>query len=177
MIEPPPNLRISGIFYVEKYLAQQDRKAAVPVFGGGLLQRTDRAAETRVVIHDVEAVKLLDRTIDCTLDVLFARNVGELKHRVAAGLLALARGRVTALTIEIGDDNCGTLAGKPDCGAAADPASWAGYDCNLFSSLAMICLPLSFATCPHEGGGFILNNRVTASLLSAARSLQVFIIR
>src|SRR6266446_6015435 len=64
MIEPPPNLRISGAAYLmPKNTAQQDRKATVPVFAGGLFQRTDRAAETRVVIHDVETVKLLDRTI------------------------------------------------------------------------------------------------------------------
>src|ERR1700735_3131114 len=120
-----------GVLDAEEYRAQEDREAAVPIFRAGLLERPDRAAETGVVIDDVEASEFLDRAIDRALDVFFAGYVGELEYRVAAVLLAVPHRSVGALAIEIGNHDRGAFACESNCGGAADSARRTGDNCNL----------------------------------------------
>jgi hypothetical protein len=110
----------------EEHRAQQNRKSAVPVFGTGLLERADCAAETRVVIDDIEASEFLDRARDRAFDVPFAGNVGELEDRAAAVLLAIADRGLTALAIHIRDHDRGALARESDRGGPSDSTRRAG---------------------------------------------------
>src|SRR5579864_4613477 len=127
----------------EEDRAQQYREGAIPVLGRDLLQRADRAAESRVVVHDIEAAEFLDRAIDGALDVLLAGDVGELEDRVAAVLLAIAHRGVAALAIEIGDDDCGALARETDRSRATDATRRAGDDRNfLIESSHDVCAPI-----------------------------------
>jgi hypothetical protein len=72
---------VHSVLDAEEYGSQQDREAAVPVFGAGLLDRPDRADQTCIVIDDVEVSKFLDRPINGALGVLLAGYVGELDTR------------------------------------------------------------------------------------------------
>src|SRR5258707_84222 len=81
----------------------------VRCFRGGLRDWPDRAAQPRIVVHDVEAAELLYRAIDRALDSFLAGDVGELKHRVAAVLFAVPHRSFAALAIKIGDNDRGAF--------------------------------------------------------------------
>jgi hypothetical protein len=138
MIDPPPDLRISGTACLMPRNTARSRieKTAVPIFRAGLLERPDRAAEPCVVIDDIEGSEFLDGTIDRALDIFFAQDVGELEDCVAAVLLAVPHCPIATLTIEVGDHDRSAFAGEPDRGGASDSTRRTCNNCNLLFEFA-----------------------------------------
>ena len=89
------------MFDTEEDAAHQNREGLVPVLNGDVLYCSHGAAKTRVVVGDVEAPELFDRTLDHRLHVFLRTDVGLLKNCVAAVFLALAHHRLAARDIEI----------------------------------------------------------------------------
>src|SRR5208282_1615021 len=114
----------------EENRAQQNRQALVPILDRGLVDRTDRAAKAGIVVHDVEPAEFLDGARDQRLNFNFGGDVGLLKDRAAAVLLAIASRGFTAFDIQIGDHYRGTFAREPDCSCAPDSARRAGDHCD-----------------------------------------------
>src|SRR4029077_18257673 len=118
------------VLHPEEYAADQNRLRPIPVLDLDLFQGSDRAADPRVVVDDVELAEFLDRAGDHRLHFAFRGNVGALEYRVAAVLLALADSGFAAIFVEIGDHDRCALAGESDRGGLADTARGAGYYCD-----------------------------------------------
>src|SRR5690242_2861628 len=97
----------------EEHAAQQHRLTAIPVLDGNLLERSDRAADTSVVPHDIEASKFLDRARNERLDFAFRGDISLLKNRAPAVLLTFANRRLSTLDVQIRNDNRATFTSQP----------------------------------------------------------------